>query len=199
MDLTRLIDALSDPAAFGAAGKPVEVRQTHISVVFLVGDEVYKIKKPVKLGFLDFSTLARRRHYCEEEVRLNARLAPDVYLGVVPIVEHEGRLQVGSAGEAIEWAVRMRRLPEEATLESRLEHDSVRPNQIAELARTIAGFHAAAERSERISAFGRLDVVTANAAETSSNRARRSARRSVRPCLSGCASGRKPRWPSMPH
>ncbi len=163
MDLPRLIDALSDPAAFSAVGQAVEVRQTHISVVFLVGHEVYKIKKPVKLGFLDFSTLDKRRHYCEEEVRLNARLAPDVYLGVLPIVEHEGRLQVDAAGEPIEWAVRMRRLPDEATLESRLEHGSVKPNQIAELARGIASFHAAAERSAKIAAFGRLEVVAANA------------------------------------
>ena len=163
MDLARLIDALSDSAAFGASGQSVEVRQTHISVVFLVGDEVYKIKKPVKLGFLDFSTLGTRLHYCEEEVRLNARLAPDVYLGVVPIIERAGRLQVAAAGEPIEWAVRMRRLPDEATLESRLEHGTVRSSQIAELARTIAGFHAAAERSARIATFGRLDVVTANA------------------------------------
>ena len=66
------------------------MRQTHISVVFLAGPYVYKVKKPVDLGFLDFGTLARRRHYCEEEVRLNRRLAPEVYVGVVPVTRGRG-------------------------------------------------------------------------------------------------------------
>jgi aminoglycoside phosphotransferase family enzyme/predicted kinase len=84
MDLPELLAALSDPAAYPRPG-PVEVRQTHISAVFLVGDTVYKIRKPVNLGFVDFSTLAKRKHDCEEEVRLNRRLAPSVYRGLVPI------------------------------------------------------------------------------------------------------------------
>ena len=85
MDLDRLIDELSMPRAYPAATEPVSVRHTHISIVFLVGPWVYKIKKPVSLGFLDFSTLARRHHFCAEEVRLNRRLAASVYVGVVPI------------------------------------------------------------------------------------------------------------------
>ena len=85
MELDQLIEALSRPAAYPYPMDQVDVRQTHISVVFLAGRYVYKIKKPVQLGFLDFSTLERRRHFCEEEVRLNRRLAPTVYLGVVPV------------------------------------------------------------------------------------------------------------------
>ena len=86
MDLSALIEALSDPAAYPYPVGAVEVRQTHISAVFLAGPYVYKVKKPVNLGFLDFSTLEKRLHFCEEEVRLNRRLAPHVYLGVVPVV-----------------------------------------------------------------------------------------------------------------
>src|SRR5262249_17277508 len=85
MDLNRLIAALSEPGAYPDRVGRVEVRHTHISVVFLADAYVYKIKKPVDLGFVDFSTLEKRRHFCEEEVRLNRRLAPEVYLGVVPI------------------------------------------------------------------------------------------------------------------
>ena len=117
MDLAQLIEALSDPAAYPDPVGEVEVRQTHISAVFLAGPYVYKVKKPVEFGFLDFSTLAKRRHYCEEEVRLNRRLAPEVYLGVVPVTRDARGVRVEGDGEVVEWAVKMRRLPDEATLQ----------------------------------------------------------------------------------
>ena len=85
VELSRLIDALSDPLAYPFPVDAVEVRHTHISAVFLVGPFVYKIKKPLDLGFLDFTTLEKRRHFCDEEIRLNRRLAPGVYLDVVPV------------------------------------------------------------------------------------------------------------------
>jgi uncharacterized protein len=163
MDLPELIDALGDPAAYPAAVDAVEVRQTHISVVFLTGEHVYKIKKPVKPGFVDFSTLSRRRHYCEEEVRLNARLAAEVYLGVVPIVDTPEGIRVEADGRAVEWAVKMKRLPDEATLESRLERGAVDGELIDAVARHIADFHARAETSEQIAAMGRHEIVAGNA------------------------------------
>jgi uncharacterized protein len=163
MDLAALIELLCDPAAYPAPVKSVEVRQTHISVVFLADEHVYKIKKPVKFDFVDFSTLARRRHFCDEEVRLNARLAGEVYLGVVPIVRSGAGLKFEQAGDAIEWAVKMKRLPDEATLESRLARGAVTTGLIEQVARRIAAFHATAETSERIAAFGRFDVVARNA------------------------------------
>src|SRR3954447_9219547 len=94
MDLPRLIADLSRPEAYPQAVPRVEVLQTHISAVFLAGPFVYKVKKPVNLGFLDFSTLEMRRHFCEEEVRLNRRLAPEVYLAVVPITRANGALRI---------------------------------------------------------------------------------------------------------
>ncbi|MEX0676070.1 MAG: AAA family ATPase [Pirellulales bacterium] len=163
MDLAGLIHALSDPAAYPTPVDSVEVRQTHISVVFLAGGYAYKIKKPVNLGFLDFSTLAKRRHFCEEEVRLNARLAGEVYLGVVPIVPHGNGVRLEAAGEAVEWAVKMKRLADEATLESRLERGAVTIELVEAVARRIAAFHDAAETNERIAAFGRSEVVARNA------------------------------------
>src|SRR5271169_361457 len=110
MDLACLIEALSVPAAYPYSVSAVEVRQTHISAVFLVGPYAYKVKKPVNPGFLDFSTLEKRRHFCEEEVRLNRRLAPEVYLGVVPVNRTGLGVKMEGQGEAVEWAVKMKRL-----------------------------------------------------------------------------------------
>src|SRR5215475_13383350 len=105
MDLAGLIEALAQPTAYRhPVGTHVEIRQTHISVVFLAGAYVYKVKKPVELAFLDFSTLEKRLHFCRQEVRLNRRVAPDVYLGVVPVVRTTSGLKWEGEGEAIEWA-----------------------------------------------------------------------------------------------
>jgi aminoglycoside phosphotransferase family enzyme/predicted kinase len=161
-DLADLIAALARPEAYPARPGDVEVRQTHISVVFLAGEFAYKVKKPVRLGFLDFSTLDRRRHFCDEEVRLNRRLAPDVYLGVVPIAQDAAGLRFEGDGQAIEWAVKMRRLPVEATLESRLGRDEVQPAHLEALAGKLAVFHAAADSG---APYGRFAVVAGNARE----------------------------------
>ncbi|QEH37349.1 hypothetical protein OJF2_59390 [Aquisphaera giovannonii] len=159
MDLHELIEGLSDPAAFEPRPDRVEVRQTHISVVALAGPIVYKVKKPVRLGFADYGTLGLRKHFCEEEVRLNRRLAAGVYLGVVPIALEGGRLRVEGRGEPVEWAVKMERLPDEATLLSLVERDLAGQALLVELGRRLAGFHASATRGERISSLaghGRL-------------------------------------------
>lgn len=165
MEFAHLIEALSKPAAYPVPAEKVELRHTHISVVFLVGDYVYKIKKPVELGFLDFSTLEKRRHFCEEEVRLNCRLAPDVYLGVVPVNSIGTTIKVEGTGEIVEWAVKMKRLPDKATLEYRLERHDVDVEAVEALARKIAAFHAHAEAGPHIAAYSRFEVVAANARE----------------------------------
>lgn len=162
MDLQHLLTGLSDPLAYPHPVQKVELSQTHISVVALTEDVVYKIKKPVKFPFLDFSTLERRRYYCEREVELNRRLAPDVYLGVVPLVLQAGRLQVDADGEPIEWAVKMRRLPAAATLEQRLARDEVDSRLIQRLARRLADFHAAAPSSSQNMQYARFEAVSRN-------------------------------------
>jgi len=159
VELPDLIQGLSQPSAYPYATQAVSVIQTHISVVFLAGPCVYKIKKPVQLDFLDFSTLERRRHFCEEEVRLNRRLAPDVYRGVVPVTRESSGPRFEGTGEVIEWAVKMDRLPDEATLEYRLAHDQVGPELAVRLAEKIAQFHHDADRGERIANAARFEVV----------------------------------------
>jgi len=165
MNLASLITELSDPGRYPFAIGHVEVVQTHISVVFLAGQFVYKIKKPVQFSFLDFSTLDLRRHFCDEEVRLNRRLAPDVYLGVVAVTDDASGVRFEGAGQTVEWAVKMRRLPEEATLEQLVLGDQIDPPQVRSLAKRLAEFHANAALSEAIAAFGRFDVVARNIRE----------------------------------
>ena len=171
MDMAHLIAVLSTPDAYPHPVEAVEVRQTHISVVFLAGRFAYKIKKPVDLSFLDFSTLERRRHFCEKEVRLNRRLAPAVYLDVVPVTRRGRALRVGGDGEVVEWAVKMTRLPDAATLEARLRHGTVSAGFVEALAQKIACFHASADAGEHIASFGRFEVVAGNARENFSQAA----------------------------
>jgi hypothetical protein len=148
--LARLLRELADPAAYPEsdwegvepARRRVEVVQTHISVVFLTARTAYKVKKPLALwGFLDYGTLAARRRWCEEEVRLDRRLAPDLYRGVVPIARSGGRLVVGAAGAAEEHAVVMRRFRPEDTLEARLAAGRAAEADVALVARLLARFH----------------------------------------------------------
>src|SRR5690606_11198096 len=107
----------------------VEVRQTHASVAFLTGDEVYKLKRAVDFGFLDYSTLERRREMCHREVTLNRRLAPDVYLGVLELVQRDGELAIGGEGEIVDYLVHMRQLPDEASLASRIASGRVKVDE----------------------------------------------------------------------
>jgi len=160
VNTNELIEALMNPDAYVGPVGDVERLETHISLLFFVGKRVYKVKKSVDLGFLDFTTLERRKFYCEEEVRLNRRLSPEVYLGVVPIVANDaGGLSVGGVGEAIEWAVEMQRLPAAAMLDARLEAGEVDNQMIRELAHLLAGFHAGARTGEGVDSFGAPEAV----------------------------------------
>jgi hypothetical protein len=143
--------------------RPAEVRlvQTHISYVFLAGKVVYKVKKPVRFSFLDFSTLERRRHFCHEEVRLNRRLAPDTYLGVVAICGDGDRFRLGAEHDpaAVEYAVHMRHLPDDRTLDRLLDRGEVTPEMIAQLAETLVEFHRRARADEDVTTNGDPAVV----------------------------------------
>ena len=165
MDLKALIEGLARPAAYPHPADPLEIRQTHISVVALAGAYAYKVKKPVDLGFLDFTSLDKRLHYCREEVRLNRRLAPDVYEGVVPLTTSGGQLSVGGEGTPTEYAVKMIRLPESATLLGRLQQGEVNAAMMKTLGRRIAAFHQGAESGPEIDRYGRWVVVAGNARE----------------------------------
>jgi aminoglycoside phosphotransferase family enzyme/predicted kinase len=156
------IAGLLSPEAYPHKVDRVELVQTHISYVFLAGDFVYKVKKPVDLGFLDFTTLDKRRHFCQEEVRLNRRLCPGIYLDVVPVAYVEGNVAVDAAGTVVDYAVKMKRLPEERMMGHLLEKDAVTPEMVRALARRLAEFHASAETGPDIEAFGSLETIAGN-------------------------------------
>jgi uncharacterized protein len=156
-----VVAALSDPRIYRLPVDHVELIETHISWVFLAGDWVSKVKKPVDLGFLDFTTLERRRFFCEEEVRLNQRLTQDVYLGVVEL-RGTDRLRLGGAGPTREVAVKMRRLSHDRMLDVLVREGRAEPPLLEEIGRIVARFHAAAPTGGEIDALGGLDTVRAN-------------------------------------
>ncbi len=154
-----LVAALRNPACYPHPAGLVEVIETHISYVLLSGAYAYKIKKAVALGFLDFSTLARRRFFCEEELRLNRRLAPELYLAVVAITGPPDVPHFAGNGEAIEYAVQMTRFPQEALLDRQLAAGCLSPNVIDQLADRLADFHERAERAPPDRQFGSPEAV----------------------------------------
>ena len=151
--LPEYVRALLRPDAYPSPPPDVELRQTHISYVFLAGDVVYKTKKPVDFGFIDQVAPERREAFCHAEVRLNRRLAPDVYLGVGPIVRLPGgRIVVLPAGEdppdsaeVVEWSVQMRRLPDDRTLRELLPAGAAPPRVAEQVVRRLIAFHERAD------------------------------------------------------
>ncbi len=165
--LPPLIQALLEPWRYAHAVHQVELVQTHISWVLLAGEFAYKIKKPLKLPFLDFSTLALRRACCEDELRLNRRFAPDIYLAVVGIFQTpkgpqwSGEGRVIGEGEPIEYAVRMRRFDEAMRLDRVCDRGALRPQHLSGLADTLVAFHAATAVAPQASRFGAAsDIIT---------------------------------------
>ncbi len=159
-----LVVALSNPETYGAGVDAVRVVETHISWVFLTGKIAYKVKKPVQLPFLDFSTLAARRQYCEEELRLNRRLAPEIYLDVVPIGGTAEKPLIG-ATPAIEYAVKMVEFPADARLDRVLARRELSRAEIAAFAERLAAFHRDLEPAPKSSDYGTSATVRRVAAE----------------------------------
>jgi len=164
-ELAALVQALTNPKAYPHNPKTIELVQTQISFVFLTGDYVYKVKKPVNFGFLDFTTLEKRRFYCNQEVVLNSRLCPDIYLGVVPIIQEKKGFQVEGNGTAVEYAVKMRPLPYQRMMDRLLQDNRVTPEMVERVAQKLAEFHSQAKISEQLADIGGLDTVAKNAEE----------------------------------
>lgn len=156
----RLVEALKDPRAYDHPVDEVEVIETHISWVLLAGEYAYKIKKPVNPGFLDFTKLADRRFFCEEELRLNNRLAPGIYLDVVPIGEEDGKPVVGSSGPVLEYAVHMRRFDQAAQLDRQLQANHLTPDDMHLLADYVARFHGNAAVAAPGTPWGEPELVS---------------------------------------
>ena len=163
--LPAMVQALLDPNIYPDASSKVELMQTQMSFVFLTGDYVYKVKKPVDLGYLDYTTLEKRRFYCQREVKLNRRLCPDAYLGVVSITREKDSFSIGVKGEVIEYAVKMLYLPQEAMLNVLLAKNRVSEEMINGVAQKMSEFHRKAETNATISDFGDLEAIITNTEE----------------------------------
>ncbi len=152
-DLEQKLQFLSSPASYGDPDTPVDCIETHMSWVFLVGDKAFKLKKPVRHEFLDFSSVDARGFYCREEVRLNRRLAPQVYLGMLALQWHGDTFALLPAedlpapGRTVDWLVLMRRLPAHDMLDQRIAHANVTTDEIDALVAVLAGFYRRATRT----------------------------------------------------
>jgi aminoglycoside phosphotransferase family enzyme/predicted kinase len=158
--LPPLIEAMMRPDFYPHRPQSVELRQTHISYVLLAGVYVYKIKKPVCFAFLDYSTLEKRRHFCREEIRLNRRLAPTVYLDVVAIVKKNGAFTIDERlrEPVFEYAVKMRRLPENHLLDQRIRAGKARKEDFDRIAAKLASFYGTAA-TDQAWLYGSADAI----------------------------------------
>ncbi len=153
--LPPLIQAMLVPGFYPhPVTEPIQLIQTHISYVLLTGDYAYKVKKPINFGFLDFSTLEKRQHFCQEELRLNQRGAAALYLEVLPITEDEAGFQIGGTGAAIEYAVKMRQFPQSSLFTELFDRGELTEELLEQLAQVLAQFHAHAETNNYIRSFG---------------------------------------------
>ena len=157
--VSPLFAALLDPACYPHPVARVRVLETHISWVLLTGEYAYKIKKPVYLGFLDFSTLGLRRHFCEEELRLNRRLAPELYLDLVEFRATPEGPRIGGEGPVLEYAIRMREFPQEALASRALARGAFGAAEVDALAALIAQFHGAAPLARASERYGTPEAV----------------------------------------
>jgi aminoglycoside phosphotransferase family enzyme/adenylate kinase family enzyme len=152
-----LIESLQNPGIWPHNASKIEVIETHISYLLLVGEFAYKIKKPLDLGFLNFSSLEKRQYYCEKELSLNRRLAPDTYLDVVAVTGDSHHPEIGGNGPIIEYAVRMQRFPENGLLSQHI--DRLSPELVDALAKQVAVFHAGIDSADADSPWGSPELV----------------------------------------
>ena len=160
-----IIEDLLKPESYPHRPPRIKLVQTQMSFVFLTGEYVYKVKKPVNLGYLDYTTLEKRRFFCQQELELNRRLCPEVYLDVVAITKDAEGIRIEGEGRAVEYAVKMRQLPQHRMMDVLLRGNQVTPEMVTRVATKLARFHQKAETNSKIAAFGKLDVIRQNTDE----------------------------------
>ena len=164
--MKQLIEDLKNPGALPEKTAEVNVVQTHISVVFVADSFVYKVKKPVNFGFLDFSTLEKRKHYCHQEVTLNRRLARDLYVDVLPVTRVKGKYTLTEQdGEPVEYAVKMKRIPDDRLMKALFEAGEITPEHLAEIAKVLSEFHSGARTGSEIAQYAEPEKFKINTDE----------------------------------
>ncbi|MBW1727186.1 MAG: gluconokinase [Deltaproteobacteria bacterium] len=164
--MPSIIDDLQNPALLPDKTEKVSVVQTHISIVFVADEFVYKVKKPVNFGFLDFTTLEKRKYYCNQEVRLNRRLSRDIYLDVLPVrFDGERHILGGTLGEVVEYAVKMRRIPDKKLMKSVFDSGELTRDHLNMIAQVLASFHMDALQTSEIDQYGQPEAFRINTDE----------------------------------
>lgn len=163
--LPPFIQALLKPEAYPHPAPEITLVQTHISYVLLAGDCVYKIKKPVDFGFLNFTSLEQRKHFCEEELLLNRRLCPSLYLGLAAITGQDGAFSLDGAGAPVEYAVKMARMPEERMMARVIAQGGLSKDILDRIIGILVPFYAKAETGPGIEQFGTAQAVSVNVLE----------------------------------
>ncbi len=164
--MSSIIEDLKNPGSLPDKTDSVSVVQTHISIVFVADEFVYKVKKPVNFGFLDFTTLEKRKYYCNQEVRLNRRLSEGIYLDVLP-VRYDGEKHIlgGGSGEVVEYAVKMKRIPDEKLMKSVFDSGDLTEDRLKMIAQALSNFHMDALRTPEIDQYGKPDAFRVNTDE----------------------------------
>ncbi|MGI2335782.1 MAG: AAA family ATPase [Dehalogenimonas sp.] len=165
--LPEVITALLQPSQYpDECPQQVELLQTQMSFVLLTGKYAYKIRKPVNLGYVDYSTLEKRKLFSEKELTLNRRLCPGAYIGLVPVVRNDkGKIQLGGEGKLVDYAVKMKRLPISGMMDHLLQTDGLTIDMAEAVARKMAGFHDEAATGDDINRFGSLETIRGNIEE----------------------------------
>jgi len=162
MERKEIIKFLNNPESYSRPVKKVKHIQTYISDVFLTGKFAYKIKKPVNYGYLNFTTLAKRKFFCQQELQLNRRLSREIYLEVLPITEKDGKLKLGGSGKPVEYILKMKEIPQQYLMNKLIGKNKITKRIFDKLAQIVANFHARAETSKKISFFGSLKIINKN-------------------------------------
>ncbi|MGA7934063.1 MAG: AAA family ATPase [Kovacikia sp.] len=158
--LPNLIQQMMQPEFYPhPVAESIQLIQTHVSYVLLTGDYAYKVKKPVNFGFLDFSTLDKRHHFCHEELRLNQRGAAELYLEVLPITQMGEKFELNGAGEPVEYVVKMRQFPEGTLFSDLFDQGKLTAELLERLAQVLAQFHAKGEINDHIRSFGKVSQI----------------------------------------
>lgn len=162
MDSSTLLRFMLNPDSYPIKPEKVQMLQTHISYLFTAGKYVYKVKKPVNFGFLNYSTLKKRRFYCEQEVKLNSRLSPEIYLGISQINSDKGVFSLDGKGEVKEYAVKMKNLPQDRMMNRMIANKMVNKAVIREIADKLVKFHRYAEVNNEICKYGDIKIIFKN-------------------------------------
>jgi aminoglycoside phosphotransferase family enzyme len=160
---SEVVEVMQNPKTYGESVSNIEMIQTHISFVFLANEFAYKVKKPVDFGFLDYTTLERRLFYCNEEIKINRPLCSDMYVGVVSLnKDKKGRVRIGGDGKIIEYAVKMKRQPENSIMTRLLEKGMVNQDHVDKIAKLLSDFHKETQTGLGVNEYGSISQVKAN-------------------------------------